>query len=117
MGHIFAVKHGYPEKYFVHVEHPGRSSLEEAQAVLPEIRRERLQRVLIGTSNYHTRCAGRIFRSLAPDLVIRVIPAPEEFFTPDGWWRSRQGHKIFLADGKRPLPIGLESKTGAQRRD
>ena len=40
----FAVKHGYPESYFVHVEHQGRSTLAEAQAVLLEIRRMEIGR-------------------------------------------------------------------------
>jgi uncharacterized SAM-binding protein YcdF (DUF218 family) len=48
------------------------------------------------TSNYHTRRAGRIFRSKAPDLEIHMIAAPDRDFTPDGWWKTRQGQKVFL---------------------
>jgi len=99
----FAMRHGYPESYFVHVEHNGRSTLAEAHAVLSEVRREGLKRILVVTSNYHTRRAGRIFRSLAPDLTILVVAAPDEYFTPDGWWRNREGQKIFLTEWEKTV--------------
>jgi hypothetical protein len=35
----FAVKHGYPASYFVHMENSARSTVAEAQAILPVIRR------------------------------------------------------------------------------
>jgi uncharacterized SAM-binding protein YcdF (DUF218 family) len=99
----FAVRHGNPELYFVHVEHEGRSTLEEAHAVLIEVRREGLKRILVVTSNYHTRRAGRIFRSLAPDLTILMVAAPDEYFTPDGWWHNREGQKIFLTEWEKTV--------------
>jgi uncharacterized SAM-binding protein YcdF (DUF218 family) len=99
----FAVRHGYPESYFEHLEHNGRSTLEEAHAVLIEVRREGLKRILVVTSNYHTRRAGRIFRSLAPDLTILVVGAPDEYFTPDGWWHNREGQKIFLTEWEKTV--------------
>lgn len=105
----FAVKHGYPESYFVHVEHTGRSTLAEAQAVLTEIRRMGLKRITVVTSNFHTHRAGRIFRKLAPDLTISVVAAPDESFTPDGWWHSREGQKTFLTEWEKTVAnwIGL----------
>ena len=58
----FAVKHGYPEAYFVHMENQARSTLAEAHvALMPEIRREGIRRMLLVTSNFHTRRAGQIF--------------------------------------------------------
>lgn len=99
----FAVRRGYPEAYFVHVEHAARSTVAEAQAVLPAIRRAGYKRVLIVTSNYHTRRAGSIFRRLAPDLSILMIAAPDEHFTPQGWWRNREGQKIFLNEWEKTV--------------
>jgi uncharacterized SAM-binding protein YcdF (DUF218 family) len=99
----FAVKRGYPESYFIHVEHSARSTLAEAQAVLPEIRRAGYKRVAVVTSNYHTRRAGRIFRAAAPDLTILMIAAPDEHFTPDGWWHSRDAKKIFLSEWEKTV--------------
>jgi uncharacterized SAM-binding protein YcdF (DUF218 family) len=105
----FAVKRGYPESYFVHVEHSARSTVAEAKAVLPVIRRMGLKRIIVVTSNFHTRRAGRIFRKLAPDLTILVVAAPDENFTPDGWWHNREGQKTFLVEWEKTFAnwVGL----------
>jgi len=99
----FAVKHGYPASYFVHVEHEGRSTLAEAKVVLIEIRRMGVKRLLVVTSNFHTRRSGFIFRKLAPDLTILVVAAPDKNFTPDGWWHNREGQKTFLLEWQKTL--------------
>ena len=99
----FAVKHGYPASYFVHVEHQGRSTLAEAKAVLIEIRRMGVKRLVVVTSDFHTRRSGFIFRKLAPDLQILVVAAPDENFTPDGWWHNREGQKTFLLEWQKTV--------------
>jgi uncharacterized SAM-binding protein YcdF (DUF218 family) len=103
----FAVKKGFPEAYFLHWEHKARSTLAEAQAVLPEVRRMGYKRVLLVTSDFHTRRAGKIFRSLAPDLTILVVAAPDEYFTPDGWWHNREGQKTFLTEWEKTVANGF----------
>jgi uncharacterized SAM-binding protein YcdF (DUF218 family) len=99
----FAVKHGYPASYFIPVDHKALSTQSEAAAVMPEIRREGIRRLLLVTSNYHTRRAGRIFRALAPDLTILVVAAPDRSYTPDGWWHNREAQKIFLAEWEKTI--------------
>ena len=105
----FAVKHGYPESYFVHMEHSARSTLAEAQTVLPMIRRMGIKHIIVVTSNFHTRRAGAIFRKLAPDLTILVVAAPDENFTPDGWRHNREGQKTFLVEWEKTVAnwVGL----------
>jgi uncharacterized SAM-binding protein YcdF (DUF218 family) len=99
----FAVKHGYPESYFVAVTHGARSTRAEAVALLPEIRREGIRRLLVVTSNFHTRRAGRIFREAAPDLTIVVVGAPDRYFTPQGWWRNREAQKTFVTEWEKTI--------------
>ncbi len=99
----FAVKHGYPESYFVAALHSGRSTRAEAIALLPEIRREGIHRLLVLTSNYHTRRAGRIFHDVAPDLTILVVGAPDQNYTPDGWWHNREAQKTFLTEWEKTI--------------
>ncbi len=99
----FAVRHGYPESYFVHMENSARSTVEEAQAVLPVIRGMGLKRILVVTSNYHTRRAGAIYRKLAPDLTILVVAAPDQKFTADGWWLNREGQKTFVVEWEKTV--------------
>ena len=90
----FAIKAGYPESYFVHFENEAKSTKEEAQSALARLRQLGVHKVLLITSDYHTRRAAKIFRAAAPDLQFVVVAAPDRSFTADGWWHSRQGQKV-----------------------
>jgi uncharacterized SAM-binding protein YcdF (DUF218 family) len=92
----FAVKAGDPESEFLHLEHRGRSTAEEAQVVVKKLREMGVKRVILVTSNYHTRRAGSIFRRAAPDLEFYVVASPDEFFNPDSWWKNREASKTFI---------------------
>jgi uncharacterized SAM-binding protein YcdF (DUF218 family) len=92
----FAVKAGDPESDFLHFEHHGRSTEEEARAVVIKLHEMGVKRVIVVTSNFHTRRAGWIFRRAAPDLDFIVVSSPDEFFKPDSWWHEREARKIFL---------------------
>lgn len=94
----FAVRHGYPESYFVPFPNEARSTVMEADAIVPELRRRKMHRIDIVTSDYHTRRAGSIFRSRAPDLEIRMIAAPDRDFRANGWWKTRDGQKVFAIE-------------------
>lgn len=94
----FAMKNGYPQSYFIHSPNQAHSTREEATAVLTDLRRRGVHRFLLVTSDYHTARAGRIYRAAAPDMDIRVVAARDEYFRPDGWWRNREGRKIFLIE-------------------
>jgi uncharacterized SAM-binding protein YcdF (DUF218 family) len=94
----FAMKAGYPESYFVPFEHQARSTLEEAQAIVPELRRLGVKRILLVTSDYHTRRAGKMFRAAAPDLTFLVVAAPDFYFSAQGWWLNREGRKTFVTE-------------------
>lgn len=105
----FAVSRGYPPECFVAFPHRANSTDEEARAVLPELRRLDVRSFILVTSDYHTRRAGSIFRSLGPDFKIRVVAAPDAFFHADDWWRSRQGRKTVLLEWSKTIAtlIGL----------
>jgi uncharacterized SAM-binding protein YcdF (DUF218 family) len=92
----FAVRAGDPESYFGHLEHHARSTSDEAKVVVNQLRKMGVKRVLLVTSNFHTRRAGKIFRRTAPDLDFIVVAAPDEFFKPDSWWHDREASKIFV---------------------
>jgi uncharacterized SAM-binding protein YcdF (DUF218 family) len=105
----FAAKAGYPESYFIHLEHDARSTKEEAAATIPRLRQMGVHKVLLVTSNYHTRRAGRIFRSAAPDLEFVVVAAPDPDFTTSGWWHNRQGEKTVFMEWIKTVtaPLGI----------
>jgi uncharacterized SAM-binding protein YcdF (DUF218 family) len=99
----FAVRRGFPESYFIHAEHHAHSTFEEAQAVLPEIRKRGYKRILLVTSNYHTHRAVGIFERQAPDLDFIPIAAPDAYFTANGWWHNREGQKTFLVEWEKTI--------------
>ncbi len=94
----FAVKAGYPEAMFLHFEHRARSTGEETRLIGAKLHEMGVKKILLVTSDFHTRRAAKIFRSLVPDVEVHVIAAPEEYFRPDSWWKNREGRKTFLLE-------------------
>jgi uncharacterized SAM-binding protein YcdF (DUF218 family) len=92
----FAVKAGYPASYFLAFPIEAHSTHEESEAAAAELHKLGVKRVLLITSNYHTRRAGKLFRAAAPDIEFIVVGASDEHFRADGWWRDREAQKIFV---------------------
>jgi uncharacterized SAM-binding protein YcdF (DUF218 family) len=98
----YAVSRGYPRQWFVSVPHRARSTQEEARILVAELRRLAVRRVLLVTSDYHTRRALACFRREAPELEFRVVGAADEDF-PAAWWMSRQGRKTVLLEWMKTI--------------
>lgn len=105
----FAVKAGYPESYFVHFENDARSTQQEARDAIERLHQMGAHKILLVTSDYHTRRAGGIYRSAAPDLQFIVIAAPDKEFSPDGWWHTRDGKKTAFNEWVKTVtePFGI----------
>jgi uncharacterized SAM-binding protein YcdF (DUF218 family) len=93
-----AQKAGYPESYFVHFEHKAHSTAEEARDAARLLESMGTKRVELVTSDYHTRRAGKIFRSTMPGVIFDVVSAPDEHFSPRNWWHDREGEKTFVIE-------------------
>ena len=94
----FAEKAGYPPSYFLRFPNEASSTHEEAAAGTKKLREIGAHRVLLVTSNFHTRRAGNEFRAAAPEIAFIVVSAPDRHFTKDNWWHDREGRKIFLVE-------------------
>jgi uncharacterized SAM-binding protein YcdF (DUF218 family) len=105
----FAVKAGYPESYFLHFENDARSTKEEARDTIARIHQLGAHKVLLVTSDYHTRRAGKIYRAAAPDLQFVVVAAPDTDFTVDAWWHNRQAQKTAFNEWLKTVtePFGI----------
>jgi uncharacterized SAM-binding protein YcdF (DUF218 family) len=99
----FAVRRGYPAEWFVPIPHEAHSTDEEALAFAAELASRHAHRVLVVTSDYHTRRALRILRSHWPGIEIRMVAAHDNFFTAGGWWRNREGRKTFFLEWTKTL--------------
>jgi uncharacterized SAM-binding protein YcdF (DUF218 family) len=107
----FAVRHGYPAAWFVPFPNEARSTQDEATAVIAELQRRHMHRILLVTSEYHTARAYRTFESTARKqgyaIDIHTIGAADREFHPDSWWQSRQGEKITLLEWTKTVADAL----------
>lgn len=103
----FAVRHGFPQSYFIGLPNEAHSTVEEAKIVIAELRRRKLHTVDLVTSNYHTHRAGCIYHALAPDLDIHLVAAPDPNFSPDRWWKQREGQKEFFKEWAKTVAYWL----------
>jgi uncharacterized SAM-binding protein YcdF (DUF218 family) len=99
----FAVNKGYPADFFIKLPHNGTSTWQEAQILIPELRRLGARSFLLVTSDYHTRRAGGYFRKLKDGLSMRVIAAPDENFRWNSWWRNREARKVFYLEWSKTI--------------
>lgn len=91
------VERGVPAASVDEFTHREDDTRDEALALSEFIASHKWKKILLVTSNYHTRRAKYIFeRTLPQGSQLRVISAPDSEYDPDSWWRSRRGMKIFF---------------------
>jgi hypothetical protein len=87
---------GVPVTAIVRFAHRAEDTREEAAAISQLISARGWKRIILVTSNYHTRRARYICeRTFSPGTVLRVVAARDSDFDPDNWWHTRLGIKIF----------------------
>ena len=98
----FAVRRGAPREALVAVPMMVRNTIVEARAIDAELRKRGIRKALVVTSTCHTRRARAVFRRFgSPQIRYLLVACPDEEFTPDGWWRSREAQKtVFLEYSK-----------------
>ena len=88
--------HGVPATAIVRLDHRAEDTREEAFAISQLISSRGWKRIILVTSNFHTRRSRYICeRTFPPGTVLRVVAARDSDFDPESWWRSRLGIKIF----------------------
>ena len=109
----YMVRKGYPREWFIPLPMTALSTQEEAADVLAELGRRHVRSFLLVTSTYHTARAARIYRArlkkLSDPPAMRVVAAPDQFFHPDSWWRTRQGRKTVFIEWSKTVAetVGL----------
>jgi hypothetical protein len=88
---------GVPAASIVKLPHRAQNTREEAVESARLIEARHWKRVLVVTSNYHTRRTRFIYeRVLPPGVTLRVSAARDSDFDPSRWWQTRQGQKLFF---------------------
>ena len=86
-----AVKLGLSPSKSLHLIPTTGSTVDEAKSLLPALQHLGYRRVIIVTSNYHSRRAKSIFQKqwARNDLQFTLVAAPDRHFHPDSWWTRR----------------------------
>lgn len=92
----WAIGQGCPADRLENVRSRTSSTREEAVVFRKVLAEKNVRRYLLVTSNFHSRRAAGIFREEIPGIAMSVVATPHREFDPDGWWRKRQGRKVFF---------------------
>ncbi|MGH9862937.1 MAG: YdcF family protein [Candidatus Acidiferrales bacterium] len=100
-----AVALGVPRESLLAVPQPAVSTLEEALFLQRVLAQHNFRKVIIVTSNYHTRRARLIFRALYRRRGVQVIfsAAPDSDFNPQRWWQDRGGQVTMVLELQKML--------------
>jgi len=90
----FAVEHGYQPALFQAIRLDTPSTIQEARAMGPIFQKMGVRRVILVTSNFHSRRAALVFRLVLPDVHFSVVPSQDLDYNPASWWKTRRGRHL-----------------------
>jgi uncharacterized SAM-binding protein YcdF (DUF218 family) len=95
------VNDGYDRKLFESFLIHGGSTIQEVQELAPELLRRRVARIILVTSDYHSRRACLVFSLHAQGIPCQCIGAPDPVFRSAGWWRDAAQRHIVASEWLR----------------
>lgn len=88
---------GVPAQAILPFPHNAPNTREELADIRAFVQQHGWKRIMIVTSNYHTRRTRYLSRHIFPPSITFLIEsAPDVNYDPDSWWRTREGLKIFF---------------------
>lgn len=94
----FLTKQGYRASSFESFAHHARSTLEEAGALRPELKRRGAKSVILVTAAQHSRRALIVLRLACPDIQFSSVPAPNPLYNPDRWWSDEVSRSLLFSE-------------------
>ena len=101
---------GVPSTRILTVKQNADSTREEAEVVVPILKRRGLKDVILVTANYHTARAKRIFERAAGPYGPHFLASPvnDGLFEPEGWWMRRRHAKTFVYEAIKTVWTAIE---------
>lgn len=88
---------GVPKQAVIPFAHDATNTLEELRGIREFVQQQGWKRIMIVTSNYHTRRTRYLCEHVFPvDVHVLVVAAPDHDYDPDSWWKTRMGIKTFF---------------------
>jgi uncharacterized SAM-binding protein YcdF (DUF218 family) len=107
----FVIAKGYPAQWFIPAPHNAYNTRDESKALLEDLQRRHVRSFLLVTSDYHTARSRRLFlaaeRAVGGGPGIRMVAAPDQFFTAGAWWRNREGRKTAFMEWLKTITGAL----------
>jgi uncharacterized SAM-binding protein YcdF (DUF218 family) len=93
------IERGVPKDKILRFAVDADSTTEEAEALAKLVKTKKWRKIIVVTSNYHTRRARYIFRRVFPqDIEVRVASARDGDFDPESWWQKRKSTKLLVRE-------------------
>ncbi len=91
---------GVPPEHLIIALGTADSTLEEALGLRQVLAKHDFRKIIVVTSNFHTRRTRTIFLSVYRPLGARIIvsAAPDHRFDPQTWWQHREGRKQMFTE-------------------
>ena len=94
---------GVPATAVVRVPNRARNTLDEAGAVSEFLSAHGWKKIIVVTSNYHTRRALSILQRRQPHYHFSIYAAPDPYFFGERWWQTREWAKTTYSEWQRYL--------------
>jgi uncharacterized SAM-binding protein YcdF (DUF218 family) len=99
----FLVQKGYSRQLFQVFANQARSTISEAAALRSELDRRHARRVLLVTSNYHSRRATIVLSLFCPGVKFISVPAPDPHYHIVNWWEDDSSKQLFFSEWSKIL--------------
>jgi uncharacterized SAM-binding protein YcdF (DUF218 family) len=100
--------YGVPEDRVLRIEVPVSDTFEEIGRIGDFARTKGWKRLVIVTSNFHTRRTRLTARYvLEPGIGVSVVPANQDSFDPSAWWQTQAGVRTFVIEAEKLVTYTL----------
>lgn len=99
----FLVQKGYSRDLFQTFATDATSTISEAAALRGELARRHARRVLLVTSNFHSRRATIVLSLFCPGVKFISVPAPDSHYHIVKWWEDDSSKQLFFSEWTKIL--------------
>jgi uncharacterized SAM-binding protein YcdF (DUF218 family) len=100
--------YGVPEDHVLRIETHVTSTMDEMQSIGEFARKRGWKRLLIVTSNFHTRRSRMTARYvLEPQIHVSVVPSAQDSFDPSTWWETQANARTFAIEAEKLVSYTL----------